>query len=387
MRIIKSIYLLFLFIITISCNSGDGIEKDPYCEFVDGVYTYDIDLRRTMSYQGVDFNFTYYNGQMQESNSSEARFVHLKGIGRYYDEKIYATNDIEIQYSSLIPLPKVNRLSNSYLNILTTLQAERVIYLMYNGLTYDKAMVESEDEIRQQIQSSEFFSLFKTSDEVDFNAISMNDEFLSVMTKSISDYIDNAVEIAEDKSIVESIWNEFILNYSQTGDMGLVNLEPKAGDEDRFNFYLDLNKSLKATVSQYQMPFSGGIPQVRSNKIYYGVDTNSYVARINNINDLTFRVNTPIYSEFNCNGYFNISADIYPDSLASIDDIRIRVRNMHKYKSDTIYTFPNNSFTDRFSSMIWLKENAKYKVDVLFGKDSLSYKIENKVDTFECHSN
>lgn len=356
------------------------MKRDTYCEFVSGVYTYDIDLRRTLSFQGLDFSYKYYDEYMREGSTDEAKFVHFNSIGRYYDEDVYKRNGVKIKYSSLISLPNCNRVVNSYLNILTTLQAERVLFLVKNGMDYDTAKEKSHIEIINQIKSSSYFSLFMSSKDINFTNIDISNELIYNMTKYVSLSVNRIVDLSISDSSEDSVWDEFVMQYSTTGQMDLANIEPNMDDP---NIYVDAYQSLKVTIAQYHIPFVGGVPLLKGDKIFYGIDTTTYVGKRESIADRNLIVRSPIYKEFECNGYFNINAYVRLDSLNSSEDICVRIDNKNSNKSDTTYIISNNTFVDRVSSVIWLSENSKYKVDLIFGKDSISYEVYNKIDLLD----
>jgi hypothetical protein len=272
-----NVFVLFLIISLLSCNSRDKEGRNTYCEFVDGVYTFDLDLRRTLSYEGIDFDFKYYDDSMQEVLASEAKYVLLTGLGYYYDEKIHGTNDIEIHYSSIIPVPRVNKINNTFLNLLSTLQSERIIYLVNSGCSYTDANKSSHDEIINQLKSSSYFSSFNLDFDEEFCRMSIKSNLLTALTRALSYNINKSVENSLDKSIVANIWDDYILNFSMSGDLALSSLEPSDEESRSFINGLEADISLSASVSHYHIPFLGGRPQVKGNSIYYGIDTTSYL--------------------------------------------------------------------------------------------------------------
>lgn len=379
MNEINNIYLLFLIIALFACNTRNKEGRDPYCEFVDGAYTFDIDLRRTVSFQGNDFDFMYFDNSMRKANSSDAEFLLMRGLGYYFDDSVNTTNDIVIGYSSLLVLPEINKIESSNLNLLTSLQAERVIYLVKTGSSFENALEMSRDEILRQIKNSAYFSSLDLDSSKVFGALSMNNELLLVLTRALSYKISMSVKLAEDKSIAANVWGDYIDNYAYTGDMALSSLEPNDLDARRFVNTLSTDSFLNISVSRYKIPFPGGVPQIMDNSIYYGVDTSSYFNRLAVVKNSSLKMNFPKCKNFVSNGYMTLKADMFVDSLNLKDSIRIRVHNIKRAKADTVYKFKRSSYDFKFSTLIWLREEAKYKIDFIFGRDSVSYEVDNKL--------
>lgn len=362
-----------------SCNTKNKEGRNPYCEFVDGVYTFDLDLRRTINYQGFDFDFKYFDDSMKKTNFSDAKLILIKGLGYYFDENIHSVNDIEINYSSLFILPQINKRMNSYLNILTSLQAERVMYLIKLGDSYDSAVLKSKEEIHSQMRYSDYFSSVNFDEEIEFASMSANSDILIILCSALSYSISKTMEFSGNKSLKACVWDDYIENYALTGDMALTSLVPKDKESTRFISFLSENPSLKVSVSRYDVPFSGGIPQVKGGSIYYGVDTTSYINKPKMVESSSLQVNYPSCKNFTCNGYISFNADICVDSLNINENIFIKVFNLNKFKIDTVYSYKKSSYDSKFSTLIWLKEEVKYKVDFMFGKDSVSYEADNKL--------
>lgn len=379
MSVMNNIWLLFLIIALFACNTRSKDGKDPYCEFVDGAYTFDIDLRRTVSYQGNDFDFMYFDELMKEVNSYNAEFLLMRGLGFYFDDNVHAANDIVIEYSSLLRLPEVNKIESANLNLLTSLQAERVIYLVKTGASYDNAVVTSRNEILKQIKYSEYFASLDLDLDKDFASFNSSSELLLVLTRALYYKISRAVKLSEDKSIAANVWRDFIDHYAFTGDIALSSLEPNDVFARDFVNSLSVDSFLKVSVSKYKIPFPGGVPQIMNNSIYYGVDTSSFSNKILVAKNNYFKIRFPKFKNLVTNGYMTIKADMFADSLSLMDSINIRVHNLDSVRKDTIYRFKKSSYDSKFSSLIWLNEEAKYKIDFILGKDSVSYEVNNKL--------
>lgn len=379
MSVLKNICLVVIVFALFSCNKKNKEGRNPYCEFVDGVYTFDLDLRRTICYQGSDFDFKYFDDSMRHTDFSDAKLILIKGLGFYSDENIHSVNEIEINYSSLFLLPNINKIKTSYLNILTTLQAQRVMCLVKLGDSYDDAVIKSKKEIFSQICYSDYFCSIHFDRETEFTSMSASSNLLIVLSRALSYYISESVKLSEDRRSIACVWDDYVESYASTGDMALSSLEPQNEEARRFINTLSENLSLKVSVSRYKVPFSGGIPQVKGDNIYYGVDTTSYVNKYNMVESSSLQVNYPSSKHFTCNGYISLNADIYVDSLNINENIFIKVFNLNKFMIDSVYTYKKSSYDSKFSTLIWLKEEAKYKVDFMFGKDSVSYEADNKL--------
>ena len=381
MRVIRYIGVMFVLFIILSCNKSEGDGRDTYCEFVEGKYTFDIDLRRTVFYKGIDFDYNFYDENLEEVVSDEAKFVNLKGIGKFYNESAFDAVDVLVTYSSLFKLPDINRIEHVNLNLLTTLEAERIIYLGNSGNSYENARKQVKDEIYDQVISSNYFNSYDFNKNVDYCELDLNNPFLAAYTNHLANMVSLAVqEDTENRAIVD-VWNEYVLNYAMTGDLALSTLVPVETDSHSLinNNYGRDSQRLRASVSRFGLPFEGGIPQIRNNRIFYGVDTSSYKNKHIGLDTMHFRVYSHKYKRFRCNGYIDISADVYSDSLNYSENLEINVKQLRSNRKDTTYVFDRNELGSHFSTLLWLNKDADYQVSLVYGRDSLSYEVENRL--------
>ncbi len=368
-------------IMFLSCTGGEELGKNPYCEFVDGNYTFDLDLRRSIFYMGKDFKYIYYNTQMEECRVDEASYVKLMALGNFFDESIYEEEDANLFYSSIIKLPKENYINECTINILTTLETERIIYLVKSGYNYDESKKLAGEEIWRQLKESELFEHYDFLNVQAFEHLNIGDDCLKSITSYFSKLIIQATELSEDNSIYSDVLYDFIENYAMSGNLELSSLNK--------DFFSNIDTEiipansqemlLKYSVAYYSMPFDGGIPYINESKIYYGIDTSTYNNKLLFTEKEDLKLSYPKYQDFICNGYVNISGTLNIDSVKTKRCLEVIVKDINEkrtYYSNTINVDSEKPF---FATTIWLMKEGEYKIVVKYGAKEIILNTVNQL--------
>lgn len=374
-----------IILIASSCGGGDSLSKNPYCEFVDGQYTFDVDLRRSMFYVGKDFEYKYYTSDMEECRVDDAAYVKLKAVGHYYDENIREEENVEIFYSSLIELPDANRINDCSLNIFTTLEAERIIYLVRSGYSYAEAQKQVEEEIWNQLKESGLFSFYDFMNVKDFKDLEIDDDCLASLTAYFSKLIYNTTMVVEDKSLCSSVLLDFVNNYAVSGDLELstFNLDVFSKIDTEFFTFSGEKMLLKTSIAYYKIPFQGGVPQVHEGRIYYGIDTATFE------NNLKFKETSkisliwPKFKDFTCNGYVELHGLFETDSLYNENQIEILVKDLKKKSIDTTIRVYKDVKKHGFSEILWLEKEGKFEITVRYGDEEIDLNVNNKLELID----
>lgn len=378
--------VLFLFlgitaIMLFSCGGGERLGKNPYCEFVDGNYTFDIDLRRSMFYVGKDYEHIYYNSEMEECGVDDAAYVKFKAMGNYFDESIHEEEEADLFYSSIVKLPEENSISECTINILTSLETERLIYLVKSGYSYDEAKKMVKEEIWKQLKESGLFAHYDFLNVQAFEDLNISDDCLKSLTSYFSRIIMQAARVVEDKSMCSAILYDFIESYAMSGDLDLATLNKDLfSNVDTEIFSLNAQDMLlKYSVAYYNMPFDGGIPHVNEGKIYYGIDTSTYKNKLVIPEDADLILSYPEYGRFTCNGYVDVRGMLNVDTLNTEIPLEIIVNNT---KEKTIYSSEVISIDSRspyFANTVWIMKEGEYDVVVKYEDHEISIHVVNKL--------
>lgn len=362
-----------------SCGGGGSINKNPYCEFVDGNYTFDIDLRRSMFFIGKDFEYDYFSDEMKECRVDDAEYVRFKAIGHYYDENVREEENVEIYYSALIKLPEENSINECSLNIFTTLEAERVIYLVRSGYGYDEAIKIVQKEIWEQLNDSGLFSFYDFLNVRAFGDLNIDDECLNSLTAYFSKLIFNTTMVVEDKTLCSSVLVDFVNCYATTGDLELstFNLDVFSKINPDILSLTAEELLLKISIAHYKIPFDGGVPHIYKGRVFYGVDTSSFNTSLAFHPDSKVSLFWPRYKNFTCNGYFDLQGSFSIDSSNVDQEINIAIKNELRQTTDTTFYLKKDMRKENFSQTIWLEKEGKYNVIVSYGGDEIDLNVHN----------
>lgn len=379
---LKLYFLGILLFLISSCGGGDSIKKNPYCEFVDGQYTFDIDLRRSLFFVGKDFEYEYYTQDMKDCRVEDASYVMLKAMGHYFDENVRDEENVDIFYTSLIELPAKNRVNDGTLNILTTLEAERIIYLVRSGYSYTEAKELVKEEIWNQLKESGLFSYYDFLNVKAFEDLNIDDECLKSLTAYFSKMIINTCMVVEDKTLCGSVLIDFINNYATTGDLELstFNLDVFSQvDSDIFSLSGE-EILLKSSIAYYKIPFDGGVPHIHNNVVYYGIDTSTFNNLLNFPEYSKLSLHWPKYKSFTCNGYFDLHGKFVTDSINKDEQIEIIITDVAKKTVDTTISISKDLRKCDFSKTLWIEKEGKYQITVKHGDRQIDLDVNNLLD-------
>lgn len=365
-----------------SCGGGENIGKNPYCEFVDGEYTFDIDLRRSMFFVGKDFEYDYYTSEMKECKVEDATYVRLKALGHYFDENIHEEEDVDVFYSSLMELPEENKVIDRTLNIFTTLETERIIYLMRSGYSYQESKDLVYKEIWEQLKESGFFAHYDFLNVQAFEELNIDDDCLKSVTSYFSKVILNAAMVVDDKTLCSTVLIDFVNNYATTGDLELHQFNQDVFskvDSDIFTLSGE-EMLLKYSVTYYNIPFDGGVPHIHKGGVYYGVDTSSFKKALSSSKNASLTLSWPRYESFTCNGYVDLQGMFVVDSLYTDKTVQIVVKDVEKNTIETTITLTKDSKNSLFAETVWLERQGRYEITISYGKEQISLNVNNLLD-------
>lgn len=257
MKFISYFFISFILLCTCSnVSEGDEnnvpnygvrgtIQKGP---FILGSTIVIQELDENFNPTGVVYNTTTVDdfGSFEFSNTISSRFVEIISTGFYYNEVTGELSSSQLTLRSVSDLSLNNEVN---VNVLTTLEKARVLYLVRNeGITFFDAKIQAEKEILEIFNISiddsmphQFFENMDISEEGSFNAMLLAISCILQGSNSVaelSEFISKIVtDIKSDGFLSSSMGNEEILANSMTLDLEGIrsNLE---------NRYIDLGVSV-----------------------------------------------------------------------------------------------------------------------------------------------
>jgi len=149
------LYFLILFGLLMSCKKDNGsstkifnikgyIQKGP---FVKGTTITISELKDDLSQTGRNFNTTIVDdkGSFEISNIGlSSNFIYLSASGYFYNEIIGALSNSMISLNAIVNLQNNQNIN---VNIITTIESERVEYLVQKGSDFETAKTQARNEI------------------------------------------------------------------------------------------------------------------------------------------------------------------------------------------------------------------------------------------------
>lgn len=272
----KNFTLLFLIILVASCEKNEEmtppvtkqnitgfVQKGPY---INGSTITVSELTTDLSATGRNFNSEIMDNKGTFTLSDlelESSFVELRANGFYFNEVLGENSSAQLSLSAITDLTDATTIN---VNILSSLEKNRVRYLLNSGLSFSAAKSQAEKEILKifsisdTIRNAEFLDITKPEND---NSILL--AISSIMqgrrtTAELSELIANiSNDIKEDGVLNDTILQTELINHAKYLNPELIreNLNIKYGELNEAVEIPELGKYIDLFIDSTQFTFTG----------------------------------------------------------------------------------------------------------------------------------